>query len=70
MRPGLGTGIRCFLTNKCTDFNKKKYYEKIRKKIVRVIVMLKDEYSGTCAIRHLSFLTSDKNLWSQSISVN
>ena len=31
------------------------------------------KYSGTCAIQHLSFLTSltsDKNLWSQSISVN
>jgi len=27
-------------------------------------------YSRTCAIRHLSFSTSDKNLWSQSISVN
>jgi len=30
-------------------------------------------YSGTCAIRHLSFLTScdiQQKLWSQSISVN
>ena len=27
-------------------------------------------YSGTCAIRHLSFPTSDNNLWSQRISIN
>ena len=35
-----------------------------------ISVKEKEKYSGTCAIQHLSFQQSNKNLWYQRISYN